>query len=96
MGSGARWDGALDAGGRAQHAAVELPDGRLLDARGPMPKEGFMERFNREEIAHTVATRPMQNGDLPDAPTNEHASRKLTTLLRPKVSTFGAARHIKR
>ena len=70
----------------AQHAVLQLPDGRLMDALGPGTHDEVVSRFLREEITPPASmqftgVRALRPRDLPDAPRDEKLIEKLAGLL---------------
>jgi len=72
----------------ADHAAVRLPDGRLIDADGPASPGKFIARFNRDSFfgisndINVVGFRPILPGDLAGVSFNEEVSWDLVDILR--------------
>ena len=76
------------ADGVADHAVLKLGD-RFADADGWADSlEAILGRFNANEHAEAVGGRPIEDGDLPEAPRDEKAARKLAGLLRESSSRF--------
>lgn len=83
---------------RADHAAV-FKDGKLWDYDGPLTPSAFIDRFNKEELAHTawscVRYRPIRSDDLPNACRNEALANRLAGLfekmLCPKLDSDAPA-----
>ena len=65
----------------AQHAAVYLGKGNLIDADGKLPAENFIDRFEELEGVTITNIRPLHNNDLPDAPRDEKLSQEIASLL---------------
>lgn len=67
--------------GVADHAAVEIGD-RLVDWDGPSPPGRFISRFNRREMASTIAYRAIRAEDLSEAPLQNSLVAQLATCIR--------------
>ena len=68
----------------AQHAAVKMGN-LLVDFDGAFEPNEFIKRFERNELAHVgghiTGVRPIQSGDLPDAPRDPAVSNSIAKLL---------------
>jgi hypothetical protein len=68
----------------AQHAALLL-NGKLIDGDGPAEPDAFINRFVRNEMAHVGGTishiRPIESGDLPEAPRDLELAQQIAKLL---------------
>ena len=60
----------VDQNDQAQHAAVAV-DGQLMDYDGAADLEQFVRKFEADERVKIANVRPIQSGDLPDAPSND-------------------------
>lgn len=69
----------------AQHAAVKIGN-NLVDFSGAYEPHEFVRRFERNELAHAggkiTGIRPIQGGDLPDAPRDPAVSEIIARLLK--------------
>lgn len=72
----------VDKNDRAQHAAVMLPNGKLIDHDGAAFPEKFIRRFEKNEIAKITGTRGFKNSDLPTAARDFHLVPKLVSALK--------------
>jgi hypothetical protein len=70
----------VDQKGQADHAALRLGN-HLIDADGPAEIDAFVQRFQRNERVSIASIRPIEPGDLPDAPRNKDLSAKIAKLL---------------
>ena len=69
------------ADGGADHAALRLSD-RYLDGDGMAASAAdLLLRFNTVELGAAVSVRPLQGSDLPDAPRDLPAARRIAALL---------------
>ena len=69
----------------AQHAVVKIGN-VLVDYDGAFEPREFVKRFERNELSHAgghiTGIRPIQDGDLPDAPRDEAAAKQIAALLK--------------
>jgi hypothetical protein len=74
-----------DQSGRADHAVLCF-DGLLWDFDGPLPPSAFIERFEQNELAvlgqRCGGYRPLEPGDLEDAPRDERVVDRLADIFR--------------
>jgi len=72
---------------KAQHAVLLL-DNKMIDADGPAPIEDFIKRFERNELEYSggeiLSYRPIQAGDLPNAPRDLELSKTVADLLKKR------------
>jgi hypothetical protein len=60
----------VDQNDQAQHAAVAV-NGQLMDYSGAADPAQFGRKFEADERVKIENVRPIQSGDLPDAPSND-------------------------
>jgi len=60
----------VDQNDQAQHAAVAV-NGQLMDYSGAADPAQFVRKFEADERVKIENVRPIQSGDLPDAPSND-------------------------
>jgi hypothetical protein len=69
----------------AQHAAVKIGN-ILVDFAGAYEPHEFAKQFERNELSHAggqiTGIRPIQDGDLPDAPRNPELAKQIFNLLK--------------
>ena len=78
----------------AQHAFLKV-GGTCIDANGPTSLDGLMKRFERLEHTAITGARPFRDGDLPEAPWNPEAARRVASLL-PEAVDVTASPEFKR
>ena len=66
--------------GIADHAAVKVGN-TLVDFDGALPVKQFIKRFEDNEHTNIKSIRPIQNGDLPEAPRNNELVPQLVNAL---------------
>ena len=65
----------------ADHAAVLIND-TVYDYEGGLPKDQFIDRFNRHEMAQVIGIRAFRESDLCEAPRNDKAVDELVVIFK--------------
>jgi len=70
-------------GKRADHAALMLNNGQMMDADGVDTPERLIKRFTKNEnlLYPIIGYRPIKANDLPDAPRNNNLAKLIAKLL---------------
>lgn len=77
---------------QAQHAVLALPDGSFMDAHGQFGDARRMLQSAAKEMKFASSAerlRPIEEGDLPEAPRTPEVVDALVELLRPEPLTIG-------
>jgi len=74
--------------GIADHAAVKVGN-NLIDFDGALPVKQFVKRFEDNEHTNIKSIRPIQKGDLPEAPRDEELVPQLVNALTESTLSEG-------